>query len=541
MRARVLLAAALVVLLATVTLDVPEGRVTPLGGRLTEAWASGDAEIGTFDIDPGRGLLVATVYDSASRTRAVAVEMRSGLVRWQATRPGHALQVRDVHGDTLILDHVRGLDTVLTGHHMDTGRETWVSVVPYPAEVLAYADDAVLVSEYAPSRDGSVGSPSGYRALARATGRVLWRRDVPAGCQEFDGVGNGRVAVLRLTCADLTSIIGIRTGDGRELWRHRLGTGLGLWPRLRMTGGVFVASFDGEVAVYRDDGRPLVRLTGLDCRHPCHVARVGDLVVLDVSAKDGTALLTVNVRTGRHRLITGLPYAFIGFSQRTATDTVLYLQASPLLPLRSFLIVAIDPRDGRRAELHLPGRSLTAAHGDLLFTSGRAGFRAYRIGDGGPAWSPLGGVAPRDWPDACALLTPEALTRALPGTYDRTSQRQSLGDTRLPAPVRCEYVYRGENAPIVTVSVVWVARSSADARTHFADHPEWGYGNAQGRGGIGDEAVFVNDPLARVPTERVLLRTGRVLAEVTVIDRPGAATRVAEAVAAGLRRIGPKG
>ncbi|MFC5833162.1 PQQ-binding-like beta-propeller repeat protein [Nonomuraea insulae] len=135
----------------------------------------------------------------------------------------------------------------------------------------------------------------------------------------------------------------------------------------------------------------------------------------------------------------------------------------------------MEPGSGRldAAPLDLPASAGPAggATGDLAFVydDGGDGERviAYRRVRGRlPGPVALGGVEPGSWPDACALLTSRDLG-AVAGGYRPLPHRRTVGALPLPKPASCDWIPPSDDGAVVSVSVVWVARSDAEARALF--------------------------------------------------------------------------
>jgi hypothetical protein len=88
----------------------------------------------------------------------------------------------------------------------------------------------------------------------------------------------------------------------------------------------------------------------------------------------------------------------------------------------------------------------------------------------------LGGAKPKDWPDACGLLSAELLSE-LGRDYVKlpvASSRTALG-TKLPHPSVCRFVpVVGPDSAIFSVTVRWVAPSAKAAQTYTTSGLPWG-------------------------------------------------------------------
>ncbi|GAA2457600.1 PQQ-binding-like beta-propeller repeat protein [Streptomyces mauvecolor] len=73
-------------------------------------------------------------------------------------------------------------------------------------------------------------------------------------------------------------------------------------------------------------------------------------------------------------------------------------------------------------------------------------------------WYPaLAGLRPSDWPNACNLLHADVL--ASQANYTAVPQRRSILGIQLPHPAACTYVPKQGNAPLIRLSIEWIAPS----------------------------------------------------------------------------------
>ncbi|NBE54093.1 hypothetical protein, partial [Streptomyces boluensis] len=124
------------------------------------------------------------------------------------------------------------------------------------------------------------------------------------------------------------------------------------------------------------------------------------------------------------------------------------------------LVVRSDEKDGTRYTGLRPGRrALDAEH---------------------PA--ALGGVARKDWPDACGLVDGKLLAGLDPGYVKLpvAKSRTVLG-AELPHPSECRFATEsGSDSDIFSVTVRWVAPDEQAARTYAANAVPWGCSPALG-------------------------------------------------------------
>ncbi|GAA2285322.1 hypothetical protein GCM10010402_48670 [Actinomadura luteofluorescens] len=267
--------------------------------------------------------------------------------------------------------------------------------------------------------------------------------------------------------------------------------------------------------------------------------------------------------------------------------------SEPLLPAG---VDIVQPGDGSvttapapfSMDPDLPGvRPWLAAAGGLLYAAlpqaaprpdGGARLVALRGGLAGAGPPELGGVPAKDWPDACSLLKKADLTAARLTGYVTEPRRASAGTVRLPHPVSCTYEPRGggrdpagagagarrspspkpsaagsatpdpsagprEGGPDrddggeaavtgLTVSVRWVADTDA-AASRMLETLQAAQAQARRRRDIGGDEAYEIGPTAGM----IALRVGRCVVMIEANRPPGAAARLARAVAYRLHHL----
>ncbi len=345
---------------------------------------------------------------------------------------------------------------MLYGYDLATGAKLWrraIAVVPdaVTQDRLTYAGPRVMATRRGIMVLGQTSEPLRFHSLDLRSGRTRATSVHRRGC-EVHGAATGRSAMLLSHCpGDGLRLTSVNPGTLRPDWTRPLPLSYSLTqtpeaeehPWMEITAGaagiVYVhAGNDGFF--YAEDGRRL---------------------------SSSREAVTGAAPAG------GSPPMFVGSYPETAKDGELVLEER--WPLPAYLI-ALDPAGGRLSGLPLDRPlhhlSLAGTARDLAFVHeqryGSGRLTAYRLVHGlprGPA--PLGQVPPDAWPDACALLTGRDL-RAVADGYRAVPGRRTPAGTPLPKPAGCDWIPSTDDGAVISVSVEWVAPSSARARELFA-------------------------------------------------------------------------
>jgi outer membrane protein assembly factor BamB len=137
--------------------------------------------VGVVTAESASGPMVVTQWSDGE---IIAIDARRGVIAWR---------------DTAMIAPSREYD----------GRRTGAAVVYEPRSLLtAQAADRTVIL---------VTGPEEMRAFDAGTGRGLWRRDLPAGCEPASWTGAGMVVVP--DCGTTTiSFFDVVTGNGRGQW-----------------------------------------------------------------------------------------------------------------------------------------------------------------------------------------------------------------------------------------------------------------------------------------------------------------------------------
>jgi outer membrane protein assembly factor BamB len=393
--------------------------------------------------------------------------------------------------------------------------------------------------------------------LSTATGGRLWTRHLSHGClvpdaMPYASAADGGVAAFSLDCGTQDRILVIDSHTGHALFTVPSG-GRTADAAVTVDAGV-TAVFDGRgLSAYDRRGRRFFVRGGADvCRVMCPMAvDDGHLLVAYGAAswpvEDASAmqrLESVDIAHGT----SGWHRDLAGYTALTVAGGLVYGLRSHLVdPLLPAAIDVIDPSTGRGTSVPAPMvvrpglggvRPWLGSGGGLLYVAlpaarprpfGTARLLALRGRSRGLGPSALAGVRAVDWPDACTLLT----SHDLPAGYSADPADTRVEGLRLQAgctyrPRRHGRVPDGPRAGVMSVTVQWVAADPGSASVLFAAARDT-QGGASDPVKVGDAAYSMG-----VPSGGVMMRVGRTIVTVTA-GIPGAATRLAAAVAARLR------
>ncbi|GGK83880.1 hypothetical protein Sme01_17990 [Sphaerisporangium melleum] len=298
-------------------------------------------------------------------------------------------------------------------------------------------------------------------ALNLADGGLGWTARLPDGCRSLsreanvvDGepsrVVDEREAALLARCdAGRVRLIRIdaRTGAlGGQTTVRPAGE-----PKLHLAHGVAVVTTPHSISIVTPGGRVAYERARAGCQ--CDAAVAGDtaVVIAQDGSAGGTEVAVVRLRSGevvaRHayskaELAGGDDRRGLVFVGRTVPYPLMIW--NPMEP--------VDVWDARA------GRLLTTIAPPL--TAENDAVRAAAIGGG---WGARGGVAAGAWPDACALIPPEALAERTGTAYLPGAAGRGPAELGLATPVSCALAPRTAGRTPVTVTVSWVYGSEEQA------------------------------------------------------------------------------
>ncbi|MFF4625559.1 outer membrane protein assembly factor BamB family protein [Nonomuraea jabiensis] len=427
--------------------DDPRLPLAEVGWRA--AWSMAVAPMPSDDsVQPiaavsAHGLVVAT----GQRTVEVR-DPRTGAVRRVVAAPPEPLTGLGAAAGMLVMatEVPDSADQFLYAYKLADGEYIWKQTI---TDVVDNAGPPIMVTEHAVvavGREKKGKVP--IRSIDVRDGRTLARVVRPAGCRPSSQGAATRLVVFAEECKDGIRVTAMEPNTMRQVWTRpltslrRLGDATDSWPGVGLqvsAEGITRVRVDGDDFVFTQDGRLL----------PPPSARP----TLDSPLDRWSQPLEL-----------GEPPA--PAAEREGFDSA--------RPLPAYL-TSIESGSGRLGTfpLDIPASAgqLLAATGDLALvyvedeSSGH--ITAYRRVRGqlpGPA--ALGGVDPAAWPDACTLLTAHDL-RILADGYRPVPHRWALGDLTLPKPAACDWIPPTDSGAVVSVSVAWVARSSAEAQALF--------------------------------------------------------------------------
>ncbi|WP_433328895.1 PQQ-binding-like beta-propeller repeat protein [Spirillospora sp. CA-294931] len=422
-----------------------------------------------------------------------------------------------------------------------------------------------------------------------ADGSRVWSRSLPPGCRLFEGAahGSGGVetrSVLPLDCAGASRLLAVEPAGGRVVWSRALGSAEA--PEVAAHDGVTLVSDGTGLLALDEKGEKFASWPGPDVcgAAPCPaVVAGGRLIVVQhpEPAELGSARMdAVEVASGRALWRRDVP-EYAALTQAAGEVYALRPRlAEGLLPAG---VDAVDPGDGRTRTVPAPFavdpdlggvRPWMAAAGGLLYVAipeaaprpaGAGHLFALRGASDGPGPAELDGVAVREWPDACGLLTRGDLASArLSGSRVRAGMAK-VGEVRLPKPVSCTYEpreppvglappetgdadpdERGRDSPSPsrwdsrgpTVTVKWVAPAGASA-SGLLETLRAAQSQARRRTDLGGDEAYEIGPTPGT----IALRVDRYIVVVSASNPPSAAPRLARTIASRLtaRSAGPTG
>lgn len=535
-----------------VTTTQPPGALTTNGpppGPLTTTWrASTETRpTGMAQFDQVSHAIVANQIVTTTARGFDVRDARTGGIRWYYHRAGWSMLDWSATGGVVAGYYERVSDRsthVMIGFDAGTGHELWRSTTVTPP-VLDQARPRW------PSGRGTILVARGRRAwlgLDPQTGQTRWSERVPGGCAvpsvgSGAMAGDGHVSAFVAECRVRGRLRGrvllVDPSNGRTLWRKDFDDPDNLSVDVR--GGI-TQVWDGDTMhLFGSHGRELLTRSGDQvCRDTTCPYAVANGTIVAAIGGDTWTLFGVNARTGsvRWQRHTG------PVDQLAADGTHVYALrtrlADALMPAAADVF---DPRTGKGSVVPLPftyresdSIPWLGTGGGLLYVAypvptlgARGGMRlaALRAAPSGPGPDTLGGVRASVWPDACKLITKDDVTATFPGdSYDRHSERVSIGGVSPDNPTSCTYAPDSRGAARPGVSVRWVAQTPRQAHALLASLHA-GYADAKALPRIGNEAYDLGSL-----SGEVVVRVGRYILGVSAgRESGGTATRLARQAA----------
>ncbi|KAB8165711.1 PQQ-binding-like beta-propeller repeat protein [Streptomyces sp. 3MP-14] len=451
---------------------------------------------------------------------------------------------------------VRRYSDIVTAYDASSGALLWQQRggpegTLQPGEDGALRDTTVVLTE----RGAAWVGPSYLSGQDPVTGEWTWGREDDQQDCVADGVAATRGhALLLRECPDGDTVVeAVDPASGSPAWRQELGPLEE--PRLSVTPDLVavnhVTGGRPTVVVLDEAGETVTQATIQD---PEFLAEMGITLLgrdeQNVYLVNGATLYALNAKAGEISWQRSTRWRgwWEGLWRTEGGDVVSvggngnwYDTAALGRPAES---VVTDP-DGRQYDVPLPNRGDPVGHGgDVLVTATRGSdgtrLSALRLRpDLHPEPVGLGGVPAAEWPDACALLSDDALgiLGAERGTdYERlpVDDSREVNGTTLPHVPACRFASASGSAEeLFEVGVRWVARDAETARRIAGGGLPWGvwegelralgsdsllYGVASGPAG-GFESVIMargREVIVVVGRERELvLRVGELLASAT--------------------------
>jgi PQQ-like domain len=403
-----------------------------------------------------------------------------------------------------------------------------------------------------------LGVSGALRGLRLSDGRPTWTTRLPAGCPDGDTATTATAALFLLQCTGGrvrgVRLLSVNPGTGRVGWQRILAVSRReVYPADLATSdtGDILAEAGTSTRIFSPGGRLIATRSRSQIACPAGSCTMGSLGRHGVVAlgENGAATQGIDLATGR--VTWQRAGTLIGVGSPMAVDTAgtLFASAGQPVGLLPGFVVAVQVATGRSSVLPLDtsafeSTTVVGTAAGLLFAQGNspAGTRitAYRpepADSAGP--SALGGVTARQWPDACALLTPRDLRVISPG-YVSSPKTIRIPGVTWAKPVTCVYVGPQARDPAVVLSDSWVAATAGQAAGLLAD-------DLAGLGSLSEPprripgGYLVADESLAGGQDRVLIMAGRAVVELTVPGRADDARRLAPIVAARLRAAQGRG
>lgn len=429
-----------------------------------------------------------------------AYDARTGRPTWRYVEPGRAVRALASTGGALVLGTSRAEPRTraaeepvhLVGLDAGTGQRLWDRVergaLTRDGSPVSHVATSDQLSRPADAVDGVVAlripsteeDPGQLLGIDARTGEDRWRTDLPEvvdGCRPRrspDADGGVALPVLA-SCDDEGAggedrhvIAALDPATGEVRWSRR---GAGDAALLEAADGITAWPSGKMIKLLGRDGRSLGLNTGDADR--CRPRPTGDRVVLLCWTTGSTRAFVVDPATGELVDSYGFPLppdARFGGGRAyhlspvrasaipialTVLDLMNGHETPAVLPARAGL--GPDARDVRLALAagHRLFVTTKAAHGKVRLTAAAVRRRTPHPG--------LGGVAPKAWPDPCALLPVRSGVDESGESSPESSEPLELGEATVPATV-C-------SAGGDEVRVDWVASSAKEADALLAGSP----------------------------------------------------------------------
>ncbi|RBQ16901.1 hypothetical protein DP939_27955 [Spongiactinospora rosea] len=454
-----------VLLLVTPSADAPGSGPVPVQWRATwsaPADAEADAEYRDYKI-PLYGASAQALAMAAGESTVRIHDARTGALIRTFTTSGATVDGVWVAAGTVVVltTSQKGAGQLLRAYDVPTGAALWQHAVTFAGErdesgADSYNGPRIMVTERGVVLAERRSEPLTLLSLDLRSGSTLASTVYERHCDLVAGAGSRSVLLLDHCAGNRVRLASVDPATLRLAWTRTLPSPphsftfpdpeeADDWPRLDLT-----VSGDGYVEV-----------------------TVGDYAAFH--APDGRRLSTLEesltsagpVRGGRWiepMYVGGLP------AERGDGVEVIVSELARW-PLPMFL-TSLDPVTGRLRALPLDApsgqASLVGTAEDLAFVQSGGHVTAYALTYGAATGRELfGGVARDAWPDACGLLSAADLRSQADGYVPRPAMGSLLG-WPLPKPVQCDWIPPADDAPVISVSVDWVAHSDAAARRMFA-------------------------------------------------------------------------
>ncbi|MFI0420792.1 PQQ-binding-like beta-propeller repeat protein [Spongiactinospora sp. 9N601] len=447
-----------VLLLVTPAADAPGSGPVPVQWRTTwsaPADAEADAEDRDYEI-PLYGASAQALAMAAGEDTVRIHDARTGALIRTFTTSGATVDGVWVAAGTVVVltESQKGTGRLLRAYDVLTGAALWQHAVDLADEgdesgADSYGGPRIMVTERGVVLAERQSEPLTLLSLDLRSGRTLASTVYERHCDLVAGAGSRSVLLLDHCAGNRVRLASVDPATLRPAWTRTLPSPPHSYPEqagdrplldLTVSGDGYVqVTTDDYAAFHAPDGRRLSTLE--ESLTPADPVRGG--------------------RWTEPMYLGGLPAEVLNGRYVNVAEW----------PLPMFL-TSLDPVTGhlRALPLDMPSgdASLVGTVEDLAFVQSGGRVTAYALTYGAATGRELFGDVARDaWPDACGLLSAADLRFQADGYVPRPVKRSLLG-WPLPKPVQCDWIPSADDAPVISVSVDWVAHSDAAARRMFA-------------------------------------------------------------------------
>ncbi|MFF4623052.1 outer membrane protein assembly factor BamB family protein [Nonomuraea jabiensis] len=378
------------------------------------------------------------------------------------------------------------------------------------------------------------------RALDAVDGQPRWESTVSPGCHVESGDADESVAAFLMNCAGHFRLRVLGVSTGRFLWEREVFP-LGA-PLITVADRAIGVESDNAFTVYDADGRRLYEhIAGETC--VCSWAATAEGLMI-VRQDDVSKSMVADAVDRRSRRVTPIRGEAGEFETVEAVDGRIYGKRRLGAALQGSVIVMVDPVTAKQTPVatvpsyeNVIGISryalLVAPDADDDDRTSLLAYRTVPPPATDPGLTARGGVERRSWPDACSLVPPSALAAEFAKARYRPLPRPGPPELGLNTPTGCDLVPGDATHPVLTLSVLWVSATTAEAETILkATVAQFGESDFSR---ISSPEPWMRLYVDRAMTDAVVMRVGGTLVRMDGAGDRDVAVRLARAMAGGLR------